>query len=263
MSVHPLAIISGDVEMEENVSIGPFCVITCEIHIGANTRIEERVSIKGRVIIGEKNHFHPGALIGSTPQDRAFTGGDSRVRIGHGNVIREYATIHSAVPAGEDEPGETVVGDGNMLLAYSHVSHNSRLGDGVVLSNLAHLGGYTVVEDGAVLGAYAGTHQFSKVGTLAMVGAKSKVTQDVPPFMMVDGSPARVVGLNSVGLDRAGMTREEKAELKRAYRILCRSKRSIGAARARLQEEPPPNENIRRILAFIEGSERGVCRGKK
>lgn len=256
MKIHPSAIVDPRAELDEDVEIGPYCIIGPDVKIGRGTRLLSNVRIDGPAVIGEGNTIFHGAAIGGLPQDLGFKGERSGVRIGNGNLIREYATIHR----GTGEGTETVVGDGNFLMAYSHLGHNVRVGNNCIIVNTAQIGGYGVVEDYAYISAFVPVHQFTRIGKMAMVAGSTRVNQDIPPFMMAMGYEARIIGVNRVGLMRRGFSSDRIDVIKEAYRILYREGLSLPSALERLTTEFPDNEDIAYLVNFIKNSKRGITR---
>jgi UDP-N-acetylglucosamine acyltransferase len=200
-SVHPTAVVDPRARLGSGVEIGPYAVIGAEVEIGEGSRIGPHVVIDGRVRLGKDNRIFPGACIGLEPQDLKYDGAPTEVVIGDGNTIRECVTINRATHEGE----QTRMGSGNLLMAYSHLGHNCQLGDRIVIANGVAVAGHVVIGDRAVIGGVLGIHQFVHIGTLAMVGGMSRIDRDCPPFMMIEGHPGRVRGLNRVGLRRSGL----------------------------------------------------------
>lgn len=257
VTIHPTAIVHPDAELEEGVEIGPYSMVSGTVKIGAHSRVGARVTMEGHTTLGEENEIFTGAVVGSLTQDKKYDGGTSYLRIGNRNKIREYVTINP----GTKEGAETVIGDDNLIMAYSHIAHDCVIKNQTVLANSATLAGYVVIEDRAVIGGLSAVHQFVRIGRLALVGGCSKVVQDVPPFMIADGHPARVFGINAVGLDRAGITAEEKAALKKAFKIIFRFGLPLKKALAKLHEECPPSPVLTVLSEFLTtSSERGVSR---
>ena len=253
--IHPTALVDPDVELGEDVSIGPFCIVRGPSRIGAGTILMERVSICPGVKMGEGNRIHMGAIIGHEPQDRAYDGQITRTRIGNGNEIREYVTIHRATKEGT----ETVLGDRNLLMAQSHVAHNCHIGNQVIMANGALLAGHVRVDDHAFLSGAVLVHQFVRIGRLSLLRGGARTSRDVPPFCIIDGTHT-VRTLNRVGLRRAGYTAGEIAELKKSFReiFLGRSlKRSF------IESISQMGDSLSRELAlFILSSRRGVCHAR-
>jgi len=206
--------------------------------------------------VGRANEFFPFACIGLQTQDLKWSGGATYTRLGDHNTIREHVTIHSATGDGE----VTVVGSHNHILAYAHIAHNVTLGSHVIMSNVATLAGHVNVEDYAVIGGLAAVHQFSRIGKMSIIGGCSKVVQDVLPFMLADGNPARTRTINKVGLDRNGVPEETQAALKQAFKILFREGLTIPNALARIESELPSLPEILHLVQFARASERGLSK---
>ncbi|MGI8905141.1 MAG: acyl-ACP--UDP-N-acetylglucosamine O-acyltransferase [Candidatus Sumerlaeaceae bacterium] len=253
--IHPTAIIDRSAEIDSSAEIGPHVIIDGPVRIGARTRILANAHLSGRTIIGEDNEIHMGAIIGHAPQHLAYKGGDSGVRIGNHNVIREYVTIHRAYHPGQ----ETVLGDNNFLMALSHVAHDATVQNNVIMANGSLLAGHTHVEDSANISGNVAVHQYVRIGRLAMIGGLSKVIKDVPPFMMVDGI-SLIHGLNTVGLRRAGYDLLTRKQIKEAYRILYRSGLNVPQAVERLETEYPGVAPVQELVDFIRKSVRGISR---
>ncbi len=217
--IHPTAVIHPKAELHETVRVGPYAVIGEHVRIAAHTIIGAHVVIEGWTEIGEGNQIFPGAVLGSEPQDLKYNGAPSQVVIGNGNRIREFVTINRATNEGE----ATLIGDNNLLMAYTHVAHNCVIENQVVITNAVALAGHIHIESQARIGGMVGIHQFTRIGRLAMVGAMSRVDRDVPPYMLVEGHPARIRGLNVVGLRRAKSMEGALPVLREAYRLLYRS----------------------------------------
>lgn len=254
--IHSTAIVHPDAELGEGVEIGPYSIIAGTVKIGGGTVVGPRVTIEGHTVIGEECEVFTGAVIGSITQDKKYRGGTSYLKIGDRNKIREYVTINP----GTREGTETVIGNDCLLMAYCHVAHDCVIGNQAILANAATLAGHVIIEDRAIIGGLSAVHQFVRIGTLSIVGGCSKVVQDVPSFMMVDGHPAKAYGINSVGLDRAGVPKEEKLLLKKAFKILFRSGLSVKNAAARIREEIPTSPSIETLLEFLKDSTRGISR---
>ncbi len=257
--IHPTAIVHPDAELGAGVEIGPYSLVAGTVRIGDRTRIGARVTIEGNTLLGEDNEIFTGAVVGSLTQDKKYKGGTSYLKIGDRNKIREYVTINP----GTHDGTETVIGNDNLIMAYSHIAHDCLIRNNTVLANAATLGGHVIVEDRAVIGGLSGVHQFVRIGTLAIVGGCSKAVQDIPPFMMVDGHPASVFGINTVGLTRAGIAKEDKTLLKTAYKILYRSGLSLKEAVSRMDRELGHNPTVRILVDFLKSSERGISRPAK
>lgn len=256
MSIHPTAIIGKDVTIGKNTEIGPYVIIEDGVQIGSGNRILARTHICAGTTIGNDNEIHMGAIVGNSPQDIAYKGAPTQTKIGNGNIIREYVTIHR----GTKEGTATVIGNGNFLMANVHVAHNCQIGNQVILVNGASLAGYCTVENQAFLSGMTVFHQFTNIGRLAMVSAFSAINKDIPPFMMCGGRGAVVHGPNVVGLRRAGITPEVRDEIKRAYKLLYRSKLNTSNALSEI-EKCCSSPEVKHLVEFIRNSKRGIAGG--
>ncbi len=257
--IHESAVVSSNARIGRNVTIGPYSVIGDDVEIGDGTEIGPNAVIAQYTSIGKDCKIFQFASVGEVPQDLKFKGERSYTFIGDRTVIREGATIHRAT--GEDN--ETRVGTDCLLMAYIHVAHNCILGNHVIMSNLASCAGHATVEDRVVIGGMAGVHQFVKIGRNAMVGGMSKLVQDVVPYTIVDGHPAKVVGLNNVGISRAGIPLDSRRLIKKAYKILYRSGLSLAEAIAVIEQEVDSCEEVEHFLRFLRNAERGICRERR
>jgi UDP-N-acetylglucosamine acyltransferase len=254
--IHPTAVIHAKAQIGAGCVIGPFCVIGENVALGDHCHLHSHVVLDGHTTLGEGNEIFPFASIGLKTQDLKWKGGVTRTIIGSHNTFREYVTIHSATGDGE----ATTVGSHNHILAYCHIAHNVTLGDYIIMSNVATLGGHIVVEDRAVIGGLAAVHQFCRIGTMAIIGGCSKVVQDVPPYMLADGNPARARTINKVGLERNGVSEEAQAALKHAYKILFREGLTIPNALAKIESTLSLRPELRRLVDFTRASERGISK---
>jgi UDP-N-acetylglucosamine acyltransferase len=255
--IHPTAIVSASAELGSGVEIGPYTVIGDEVAIGEDTRIGAHVVIAARTRIGRNNRVFQFASVGEIPQDRKYTGDPTRTVIGDDNVIREFVTIHAGTT---QDKGVTTIGDGNWLLAYSHIAHDCVIGNQTTFSNNAQLAGHVVIDDGAVLGGFVGVHQFCRVGAHAMLAAGSIVLQDVPPYVTVAGSPATPRGTNSEGLRRRGFSGDDIAAIRRAYKTLYRQGLALEDARAEIAAAAVSVPALRPLTVFLETPGRGIVR---
>ena len=254
--VHHTAIIHPKAQIGPQCEIGPYCVIGENVALGDGCKLHSHVVIDGYTKLGEENEIFPFASIGLKTQDLKWKGGVTRTEIGDGNTFREYVTIHSATGDGE----VTRVGSHNYILAYCHIAHNVTLGSHVIMSNVATLGGHVTVEDQAVIGGLAAVHQFCRVGKMSMIGGCSKIVQDVPPFMIVDGNPGETRTINKVGLERHGLSEEAQNALRHAYKILFREGLTIPNALARIEQELPKLPEMQYLVNFVRTSERGISK---
>ena len=253
--IHPTAIIEKGAEIADDAAIGPYCVIGGNVVIGAGTRLISHVTVDGRTTIGSSCTIHPFVSLGGPPQDITYQDEETTCLIGDNNVIREYVTVNR----GTKSSGTTRVGNNNFIMAYSHIAHDCVVGSNVIMANCATLGGHAHVDDFAILSGLCAIHQFCKVGKYAFVSGLTGVPKDVPPFVMAAGNRATLYGLNVVGLERRGFSKEEIATLKKAYRILFRSSLSLQASLEKIEEELD-GEHVRELVTFIRASERGICR---
>lgn len=254
--IHPTAVIHPDAQLHPTVRIGAYAVIGDNVKVGPETIIGAHAVLEGPTEIGARNQIFPGAAIGLEPQDLKYDGAPSWVQIGDDNRIREYVTINRATGAG----AATVIGNGNLLMAYVHVAHNCIIGDSVVIANGVSLAGHVHIESKATIGGVLGIHQFVHIGRLAMVGGMSRIDRDVPPYMLVEGNPARVRSLNLVGLKRAGMSADQIAELKKAFRTLYRSGQYFNLALENL-DLLPDSEQLQHLRRFLQLSQMPGRRG--
>ncbi|OFV95183.1 MAG: acyl-[acyl-carrier-protein]--UDP-N-acetylglucosamine O-acyltransferase [Acidobacteria bacterium RIFCSPLOWO2_02_FULL_61_28] len=258
IEISSTSIISPQAKIADNVSVGPFCVIEDDVEIGAGTRLDSHVVIKRYTTLGEDNHLYPGVVLGNDPEDRNFTGERSYLKIGRRNVFRE----NSSASRGTPPESATVIGDDNYIMIGTHIAHNCRIGNNIVVCNNCSLAGYVEVGDGAFLSAGVLVHQFSKIGRLAMISGNTRVNLDVPPFVLASDYSVTAHGLNLVGLRRAGFSKDAILQLKQAYQILYRSRLPLEEALDRIAKEIPTPE-ARHLVEFIRHSKRGICRDSR
>jgi UDP-N-acetylglucosamine acyltransferase len=251
--IHPTAIIHPKARLDATVHVGPYAVIDEGVELGADCAVGPHVYLTGQTTIGAHNLFHAGCVIGDAPQDLKYQGEPTRLRIGDHNVFREHVTIHRSTKT----DGETVVGSHNFLMAHCHIGHNSRLGDHIIIANGVLLGGQVIIQDRAFLAGNCLVHQFTRVGTLALMQGGSAISQDLAPFTIARGDNG-ICGLNVIGLRRAGFTAEQRLELKRLYHALFRSGKNLRAAVEEAQKTftSPPAKTL---LDFVAEAKRGVC----
>lgn len=252
--IHPTAIVDPKAELGEDLHIGPYCVIGAGVRLGKGCRLHSHVTIAGPSEIGANNEFFPHASIGQRTQDLKYAGEPTYLQIGDGNVFREFCTVNR----GTAPESRTIVGHHGNFLAYSHIAHDCIVGDHVIFSNNGTLAGHVVVGDYAIMGGLTAVHQFCRIGAHAITGGCSKVVQDVPPYMIADGNPARVRAINSVGLSRRGFSEEAVASIKRAHRVLYREKRNHREALEILRSWPERGPEIEALIDFVASSERGI-----
>lgn len=256
MPIHPTAVIGKRVAISENVVVHPYAVVEDDVAIGLDCEIGSHAVIKQFTKIGARNRIFEHAVIGGEPQDVKFKGERSYLEIGDDNLIREFCTFHRASGEGET----TTIGSRNFFMVGVHVAHNCRVGDDNIFANDVALAGHITIEDHVFLSNNVGAHQFVRMGRHAMIGGKSKIVQDVLPFFITDGNPARVRGVNSVGLRRAGFSVEARRALKDAYRMLFRSAMPIEEVLVQL--EKVDDEHVSHLVSFIRGSKRGFTRAE-
>ncbi|RCK79817.1 MAG: Acyl-[acyl-carrier-protein]--UDP-N-acetylglucosamine O-acyltransferase [Candidatus Ozemobacter sibiricus] len=255
MTIHPTAIIAPGANVHPSVEVGPYVVIGPHVTIGANCRIGAHCHLEGWTTLGSDNVLCPHVTLGCPPQDLKYDGKPSYIVIGKGNCFREFVTVHLA----EGEGNTTTIGDGNMFMNFSHIAHNCHVGSHCIFANAATLAGHVHVGDRAVLGGFVGVHQFCHVGGYVMIGGMSKITKDVPPFVKIDGNPARVIGLNGIGLKRNGVPRESIERIRQVYRLFYRSSLNVRQALAELETRPEMADPfVQDFVAFVKASKRGI-----
>jgi UDP-N-acetylglucosamine acyltransferase len=255
--IHPSAVVDPAARLGEGVAIGPFTVVGADVEIGAGTRIGSHCVIEGPTRIGRDNLVHAHASLGGPPQDKKHKGEATRLEIGDRNTIFEFTTFSRGTV---DGGGVTRIGDDNWIMAYVHVAHDCVVGNHCILANNATLAGHVVLEDWVILGGFVGIHQFCRVGAHAFVGMGSLVNADVAPYLTVADQYAVPRGINAEGLKRRGFAPERIAAIKRAYRAVFMSGAPLAEAKAQLAEAAAGSEDVARMLAFIEKSERGLLR---
>jgi UDP-N-acetylglucosamine acyltransferase len=248
------AVVDPRAKLGNNVRIGHFCVIGPDVTIGDNTQLDSHVVMTGVTTIGEDNHFFPGCVIGAFPQDTSYKNTPTRVEIGHGNTFREHCTVNRAT---EKEEGVTIVGNNNYLMCNTHVAHDCCLGDRIVIANNGMLGGHVHVGNDVTIAGGVGVNHFASIGQLSFISAMSRVLHDVPPYMIVDGQPAKPRAVNSVGLSRHSYPQEDVLVLTAAYKLLYRSRVGIEAARAELMGSGPIRPVIKYLFEFIDNASLG------
>jgi len=253
MGIHSMAVIDKNAVVGKNNDIEPFVVIDGPVKIGNNNTIGPGTIITGNTVIGDNNQISGHVYIGNYPQDITYKGDDTYVRIGNNNIIREFTNIHRGTKTGTS----TIIGDNNFLMVGAHIAHNCVLGNNIIMVNGASLGGYAAVYDHAFLSAYVIVHQFTRIGSYSICGFLTKITKDIPPYMMVDGNPSFVRGINIVGLKRKGFVPERREKIKAAYKILYRKEYSLSHSLQELRKMGG-SEDIKLLIDFIESSKRGI-----
>ena len=258
MEIHSTAIVDSAAEIDKGVKIDAYAVIKGNVKIKKGTTIGHHAYIEGPTEIGENNKIFQFASIGSPPQDLKYKGEDTKLLIGNGNIFREFVTINRGTPTGN---GYTQIGNRNFFMAYSHVAHDCVVEDEVVLANNATLAGHILVQKRAIIGGLSAVHQFSRIGAYAMIAGKTGIVKDVPPYMLASGPRAKLFGLNVIGLERNGFTKEEINALKKAYNILFKRKSKFSDAVDTISKELSNYKVIRFLLDFLKDSKRGITLG--
>ncbi len=261
MSIHPTAIVEPGAVIPDSCTIGPFCTIGPNVVLGEDCELVSHVVLAGHTTLGRGNRVFSFACLGIAPQDLKYKDEPTRVTIGDGNVIREYVTISRGTVGGG---GNTIVGDDCLIMAYTHIGHDSHIGTGCILANSATLAGHVTVEDYAVVGALCPVHQFCRIGKYSYIGGGTTITQDVLPYSLTSISrDNHAYGLNKVGLERRGFTLEQLKELRAAYRVLVGGKKNVSQALEELRtrlDRGEAGDHVRYLVDFIAASERGVIR---
>lgn len=258
MSVHPTAIVDPAAKVHPSCKIGPYCTVGAEVELGEHCELISHVVIEGPAKIGARNKFFPFASIGLAPQDLSYAGEPTRLEMGDDNVVREYVTINRGTAKGG---GLTKVGSHALIMAYTHIAHDCVIGDHVIMANAATLGGHVIVEDWATVGALCPVHHFVRIGAHSFIGGGTTVTRDVLPFSKTAAERGtRAYGLNSVGLERRGFSKDRIRKIHHAYKVLLASKLNTSQALEKLKSEADRGEDVDMLIRFVEGSERGVIK---
>ena len=255
--IHSSSIIDPAAKIANDVEIGPFCLIGADVEIGSGTRIESHVILKGPMKIGERNHIFQFSTLGDGSPDKKYKNEPTTLVIGNENIIREGVTIHRGTV---QDRGETLIGDRNLIMAYSHIAHDCVLGNDIVLTNQAALAGSVHVGDGAILGGYAIVHQFCSLGSYSFCAMGSAVNKDIPAYVKVRGNPAKPFGINVTGIKRLGYSKESIEALRSAYRSIYRKKMTVDEAIEELKELRKEHGEVNLFLDSIEKSTRGISR---
>lgn len=260
-NIHPTAIVDAKAELATSVSVGPYAIVGAGVRIGDGTTIGPHCTIEGPTTIGRDNRIYQFASLGAAPQDMKYRGEPTELHIGDRNTIREFCTFNRGTA---QDAGVTRIGDDNWIMAYVHIAHDAQVGSRTVLANNATLAGHVHVGDWVIIGGLTGVHQFTKIGAHAMVGFATALSQDVPPFMMVDGNPAKAHGFNVEGLRRRGFTTERIAQVKQMHRLLYRQGLTLDDAKAGIAtlgaEHLDSQDDVALMLGFLEASKRGIVR---
>ena len=256
MTIHPTAVIDPKAEIDGAVDIGPYVVIDGPVKINRGTRVMAHAYLTGSTEVGADNEIHPGAVLGGAPQDKAYAGAESYLKIGDRNIFREHVQVHRGTVAGS----ATIIGDDNFLMANSHVGHNCKLGHQIVIANGALLGGYVEVGNSVFISGNCVVHQFVRIGDYALMRGLSGTSRDVPPFAIVDWQHT-VRGVNVVGLKRAGFDDQRIRAIREAFRTLFRKGCNLSLAMKEIEERGRAGDDVSALLEFIKSSKRGVCFG--
>jgi UDP-N-acetylglucosamine acyltransferase len=259
MPVHPTAIVDPAACIHDTAEIGPYCIVGAEVQIGARTKLMANLFVEGPTVIGEDNVFFPCSTVGVASQDKKYKGERAFTRIGSRNSIREFVTIHRGTEGGGLH---TEIGDDNLLMTYTHVAHDCRIGSNVILGNSVGLAGHVIIEDWADVSPFSGVHQFCRIGKHAFVGPYSVIKQDVMPYSLTSNQPeVQVFGANSIGLSRRGFDKAAIESLQTAFRLLTRAGLNTSQAIERIQAEVEPCPEVEELISFITSSQRGVVKG--
>jgi UDP-N-acetylglucosamine acyltransferase len=255
-AIHPTAIVDSKAQFGSGTTVGPYCIVSADVVLGENCWLQHHVTLAGPMRAGADNKFYAYCSIGQQTQDLKYAGEPTYLEIGNENTFREFCTVNRSTKS----DGKTRVGNGGNFLAYSHIGHDCVVGNSVVFSNNGTLAGHVQVGDNAVMGGLTAVHQFCHIGRFAITGGCSKIVQDVPPFMVADGNPAEIRGINLIGLERAGFDAETVKAIKDAFRLIYRAKLNTRQAIEAIRNEISPREEITQLIEFIEKSERGIIR---
>lgn len=255
-TIHPTAIIHPTAQIAEGCEIGPYCAIGAHVEIGAGCWLQSHVVVEGPTRIGPNNRFYSFGSIGQRSQDLKYTAEPTHLEIGEGNTFREFVTVNR----GTSPNSKTIVGSRGNFLSYCHIAHDCIVGDDVIFSNNGTLAGHVEVGNHVILGGLTAIHQFCRLGPYAMTGGCSKIVQDVPPYMIADGNPAVVRGLNKVGLERQGFTPEQLKNLKECYRILYRQNLNVAQAIEQIRSSASDIPEVDTFVTFIANSSRGIIK---
>lgn len=255
-NIHPTAIVAEGAQIADDAIIGPYCSVSSKAVIGSGTELISHVVIEGNTSLGKNNRVSPFAVLGGRTQDLKFKGGDPGVKIGNNNTIREYVTVNSATNDGDF----TTVGNNCLIMAYAHIAHCCHIGNQVIIANACQIAGHVTIEDMATIEGLVGIVQFLRVGTMAFVGGMSKISKDMPPYMIAHGDPLEVRGFNKVGMERRGIDEAGRKSIKEAYRILYRQNAPVSQSLDKIESELEQTPEIRHLLAFCRASEKGITR---
>ena len=254
VEIHPTAIVDPTAQLGNGTIIGPYCIIGPDVEVGQSCWLQHHVTLMGPVRVGARNKFYAYCSIGQQTQDLKYAGEPTYLEIGDENTFREFVTVNRSTKS----DGKTQIADRGNFLAYSHIGHDCIVGDAVVFSNNGTLAGHVRIDDHAIMGGLTAVHQFCRIGRFAITGGCSKIVQDVPPFMIADGNPAEIRGVNLVGLERNGFAPESVKAIKEAFRLIYRSKLNTRQALEAIRNQIAPRQEIAQIIDFIETTDRGI-----
>ena len=255
--VHSTALVDPGAKLGPGVTVGAYAVIGAGVELGEGSSVGHHATLEGPSTIGARNTFFPYAAIGFKTQDLKYKGEPTYLEIGDGNTFREFSTVHRGTGAGE----KTVIGHHNLFLAYSHIAHNCVVGSHTIFSNNATLAGHVTVEDHAVISGLSAVHQFCRIGAHAIIGGCAKIVQDVPPFLIADGNPAHLRGVNHIGLERRGFAEGDIKALRRAYRLIADRTLNFSQAVEKIAaSEDAANAQVKALVDFLKSTQRGVIR---
>lgn len=252
--IHQTAIVSKKAELDD-VEVGPYAIIEDDVKVGKGAKVMAHAYIASGTTVGKDCEVHIGAVLGHIPQHLGFKGEKSYLKVGDRNIFREYCSVHRGLKEGSS----TTIGNDNFFMGFSHVAHDCHVGNNVIMCNGVLLAGHVVIEDKVFMGGNTAVHQFTKIGTLVMIGGLARVNKDVPPYMLVEGD-SEVCSLNVVGLKRSDLSEETKVQIKKAYKLLYRSDLNVSQAVEAVQKIGDLTEEVRHIIEFIKSSERGICK---
>lgn len=259
-NIHPTSIIDSTAVIGENTIIGPFCIIGKNVKIGKNTVLKNNVIIEMNTMVGDNCEFHNAASIGISPQDKKYNNEETFLEIGNNNIFRECTTVSRGTI---QDKCKTIIGSGNLFMAYVHVAHDCQIKDNNVFANSVNLAGHCEIGSNAIVGGVTGVHQFTKIGDYSIIGGVSRVNKDVPPFSSANGIPLRIVGINKIGLERNEFTPDDKKIIKEVYKILLSSEYNISSALKKIKSDYHENKYIKILTEFIETSKRGIAKLNK
>ncbi len=257
MAIHPTAVIGSGAEIDPSCEIGPYAVIGPKVRMGPGNTVGAHALVDGNTTLGKGNRIFAHAVVGAPPQDLKYRGEDTRLEMGDGNLVREFASVHTGTVGGG---GVTRLANQCLIMASAHVAHDVQLGDRCIVATFCALAGHVEAEDGVIFGGLSAVQQFSRIGRLAYVGGLTGVNMDVAPYLMASGQRGEIMGINTVGLQRAGFTEEQITRVKEAYRIVYRAKLPLQEALAQVRSELGQHPEIAHWVKFIEGSQRGIMR---